>query len=219
MMAILPQPKTTEPEMMRPGGYVALFFLLLLIAWPCIAPGAVSAPATDEPHLTIAYRSDTWPYQFTNQQGEPDGLIVDMWRLWAEKSSTPVRFVAGDEQATYAMLHDGRADLLASAWTGMDTARHFEHGAPLVEFEHYLYADAGLPGLASLRDALPYRIGVTRGSYLEYWLHANAPGAAVAVYRDYRTLLGAVERGEVKLFLAQEDHLRQYAVAADRSLT
>jgi len=44
--------------------------------------GTDSAPAT----ISVVYCSDIAPFEFTNKQGDPDGLIIDFRKLWAKKT-------------------------------------------------------------------------------------------------------------------------------------
>ena len=45
--------------------------------------------------LNIALDSDFAPFTFTNAEGQPAGLFVDIWKLWAEKTGKKIEFRAG----------------------------------------------------------------------------------------------------------------------------
>ncbi len=57
---------------------------LLLALW---APATVDAASKAEP-ISTAYCIDCVPFQFKDENGEAAGLIIDLWRLWSEKTST-----------------------------------------------------------------------------------------------------------------------------------
>ena len=63
-----------------------IFLLLAVIVFlPPLSTG-YAAP------LTITMSSEMPPLSFINNEGEPDGLLVEFWEKWAEKSDTEITF-------------------------------------------------------------------------------------------------------------------------------
>ena len=65
-----------------------LFFMMLL---NCI----VSKPLFAQDTLFIAMYRDFAPFTFINAEGQPAGLFMDIWKLWAEKTGRKIEFRAG----------------------------------------------------------------------------------------------------------------------------
>lgn len=65
--------------------------------------------------LTIVARENHEPFSFSDVHGEPTGILVDLWRLWAQRTGRPVRFVLAPVPELRELLEDGRADV----WTGI----------------------------------------------------------------------------------------------------
>ena len=44
------------------------------------------------------------PFQFQNENGEPAGLIIDLWRLWSERTGIEIDFRAATWDETLRMV-------------------------------------------------------------------------------------------------------------------
>lgn len=66
----------------------------------------VNAPDT----LYISMYSDFAPYTFINAGGQPAGLFVDIWNLWAEKTGKEIKFLPGSWQTSLDNLKKGTAN-------------------------------------------------------------------------------------------------------------
>ena len=72
---------------------LAAFLFLAGLAAP---PGH----AADPKKITVAYCADCVQFHFQNKNGDADGLIIDLWRLWSEKTDIAVEFQAADWEET-----------------------------------------------------------------------------------------------------------------------
>ena len=73
-----------------------------LLTWPSIYLfsfivlffGSLMKVQAEPERITVAYCSDCVPFQFTDEGGEPAGLIIDLWRLWEQKTGVGIEFHA-----------------------------------------------------------------------------------------------------------------------------
>lgn len=105
------------PKSMRGAGgaKICAFFLLCALAffsgtlsWVC--PGTAQLTP-----LTVIARQDHEPFSYADLHGEPAGILVDLWRLWARRTGRPIRFVLASTPELQEWLEEGRADV----WTGI----------------------------------------------------------------------------------------------------
>lgn len=61
----------------------------------------------------VAINKTSYPYHFINKDNKPDGMMVELWQLWAEKQGAKVEFVALNWQETLEQVQDGRVDIHA----------------------------------------------------------------------------------------------------------
>jgi ABC-type amino acid transport substrate-binding protein len=65
------------------------------------------------PHSLHVVSDDNYPpYLFRNADGEVEGYLVDLWRLWERKTGVPVTLTATNWAEAQRMIADGRADLI-----------------------------------------------------------------------------------------------------------
>jgi hypothetical protein len=76
---------------------MGIFFLLFV--------GTAFSAETDQPTtISITYCSDCIPFQFQNEKGEADGLTIDHWRLWSEKTGITIDFKPAHWDQTLALV-------------------------------------------------------------------------------------------------------------------
>ena len=75
------------PRSSTPAALTLLGLIALVLAVPAAAIAAdVKAP------ISTAYCIDCVPFQFRDENGAPAGLIIDLWRLWSEKTGIEIEF-------------------------------------------------------------------------------------------------------------------------------
>ena len=87
--------------------------LVLLLMWLWL-PAAMATPGVDNVpdsrHFVVAVGNDSSPYQFTNESGDADGLIVDIWRMWAQKNGYTLEFRATSWRDSMAAVDNREVD-------------------------------------------------------------------------------------------------------------
>jgi len=160
--------------------------------------------------LVIAYRLDSAPIQFKNANGEPDGILIDVWRLWARKSGIPIRFVGAYSEETQTMINEGVADIIAGLFPNQRRAEFLDFSKPILSSPYHLYFNEQVDDLLSLGDLPRFRVGVTQGSFHMDYLREHFPGVERVLFKGYRNLFKAVERGDVSVFVTQPLYLSHY---------
>ncbi|MFP4584233.1 MAG: transporter substrate-binding domain-containing protein [Desulfococcaceae bacterium] len=183
--------------------------------WPLMLLLAVSAwtPVRNAWAVTIAYPIDIPPLFYQTPAGDPNGLGIDIWRLWSRKTGIPAEFVGAPFQETADMVRDGRADIHAGLLDAGDRRSFLEFAAPLFEVEANFFHRQNLSGLNELNDLLPFRIGVRRGTICESFLRERLPGASLIPFDAADELTRALEQGEIRVFMMSTpdalSHLRK----------
>ncbi len=61
--------------------------------------------------MTVALQAHFAPFSYENDQGEPEGILVVLWKKWAEENHTKIRFLLGDPPKPLRWLMAGDADV------------------------------------------------------------------------------------------------------------
>lgn len=62
--------------------------------------------------LLVAFSSHYPPYMGVSPSGEPQGLLIDVWRLWSKNVGINVEFVARDMAESLELIANKKADVL-----------------------------------------------------------------------------------------------------------
>jgi len=189
----------------RPGA------LAILSLWLFAALFGLQASALAEPTpLVVAYRVDSEPVQFRNSEGRADGILIDFWRLWSEKTGIPVRFVGGYNEDTQEMVRLGEADVLAGLFANDRRATFLDFSQGVLSAPYQLYYDPTKISVQSAADLAGQRVGVTRGSFHEDYLRTHFPEVERVAFDGYQALFAAAVRGEPPMFVSQRLYLERY---------
>ncbi len=84
-----------------------LLFLCVLLQFFGAWAGSAAAAS-----LRVVTDNNYPPYVISNADGQPEGYIVDLWRLWERKTGVQVEFKAMQWADAQRAMHDGQADVI-----------------------------------------------------------------------------------------------------------
>ena len=61
--------------------------------------------------LTMTHYLDYKPYAYVDKDGRSVGMLVDIWRLWAEKSDAKLTFIPAHLTRCLELVKKGEADI------------------------------------------------------------------------------------------------------------
>jgi diguanylate cyclase (GGDEF)-like protein len=158
----------------------------------------VAKPA--KTHFAIAVGQNSYPYQFANDEGEPDGLLVDIWKLWAQKNGYTVTFKLNTWSGSLAQLESAQVDFHAGMAITQTRLKNFLLGQAFVSAQTSVFVHQQLSGIHSLTDLAPYVVGAVAGSSHITALTKQLPGIKFKIYSGPSQLYQAALDGSVKIF-------------------
>lgn len=181
----------------------------------------VTAQAGDkaEPAPLVVSQDHSWPpLAFRDRLGEPQGLLVDLWRALGKQMDRPVEFRLADWPETIEQVRDGRAEVHGGLFPSPKRSKFLDFSHPLIPLETVLFVSADIQARAPDDPALA-PVGVVAGSYEREFLQGRYPELPLREYPNNADLVTAAVAGEVAAFAA--DHpvgrylLDQYAAPGD----
>ena len=98
-----------------------LFFLLCMSIYG----------STDK--LMIVTSDDSAPFYFENTDGESDGIIIDIWKLWSKKTRIKVEFVETSWSDSLYKMKSGQTDVHVGLYKTKDRQKYLDYGNELIE--------------------------------------------------------------------------------------
>ncbi len=195
-----------------PGLARRLTFLIPLLV---LATAAVPAfPAT----LTVAVDDNYPPYIFRNGQGEIEGYLPDLWRLWEKRTGTTVQLLATDWALAQKRFNAGEADVIDTIFRTPEREKHLEFSPPYEKLPVSIYADRNLGGITRLESLRGFVVGTKDGdACVEKMQQAGV--ASIQSFPSYSRVIDAAVAGEVKIFCLDDPPANYllYRHGADKS--
>ena len=208
------------PELIRKAVHACIgvaWVLLLALSGP---PALAQDGGTETlERLSVAYCVDCVPFHFSDENGKPAGMIVDLWRLWSEKTGIAIDFRAATWDETLRMVGAGEAAAHAGLFFNDERDKFLDYGGALTKTDTHVFLHKSLPSISNLDDLSAYRIGVLAGDYVEGYLKEKIPAATIVGFSDYDTMMAALAGGALRAFAADTPtglyHLKRYDLAAN----
>ena len=175
----------------------ALGVILLLLS---LSAPSIGAEKPDR--ISVAYCIDCVQFHFQNFNGQADGMIIDLWRLWSRKTGIEVEFKGASWEETLAMVGEGRADAHAGLFFNKERDKFLEYGSALAETDTRFFVHKNLPGIETVKDLAAYKVGVLSGDYVESFLKQQLPAENVVGFASYEKLMQALVAGKLQTFAA-----------------
>lgn len=172
----------------------AIALVLLIGAGPALADSVEDGLRLHG--IKIAYMEEARPLCFPAPNGEPQGLVVDLWKAWSKKTGIPVRLVLTSWEEAIQSTIEGRADVLGLIVKNKERERWFDFSRSLFKGKTVLIVRAG-SGLEKDYFAREGVAGVIKETYGEELHHKLYPKGAIKVYDGQDEILRAFAQGEI----------------------
>jgi PAS domain S-box-containing protein len=202
-----------------------------LVALALLAPLMLAspAPAAQPPkEVSVAVAQDTPPFYFANDDGQAVGWLVDIWKLWSQKTGIKVKFVVATWDDTLKLVKQGKVDIHGGCFYSKARAKYLDYVTPLVTAGATFFFKKNLFAVNNLKDLLGFRIGVIKGDFSVGYLRKHLPGAALAIYPTYQEMHKVIKSGALRAlvvdaptgiyFLKKWNLLEQFSYYPDKPL-
>ncbi|MDH2434501.1 transporter substrate-binding domain-containing protein [Pokkaliibacter sp. MBI-7] len=153
-----------------------LLFLLCLLSW---LPANSNAARNDTQIIVIGGDYDYPPYEFLNDQGEPDGYNVELAHAIADVMGIRVRIELGEWDKMRDALLDGRIDALEGISISPQREQRFSFAPPHAIIHQSIFARKGAPDIDSIEELRGKEVIVQKGGVMDDYLHTHNIGAFI----------------------------------------
>ncbi len=180
----------------------------LLVAW-LVLPLTVFGAS-----LRVVSDDNYPPYIFRNPAGQAEGYLVDLWKLWEEKTGVKVELTATTWAAAQRLLLAGEADVIDLIYRTPAREPLYEFSASYADLPVVIYAHASISGIHGPDSLKGFEVGVQEGDACIDQLNKNGV-SALRFFRNYEEMIEAMLAGEVKIFCMDEFPANYYLYRFD----
>ncbi|WLD57815.1 diguanylate cyclase [Salinispirillum sp. LH 10-3-1] len=144
------------------------------------------------------------PFSYLNQNNEPEGLLIDLWRDVAEALNRDVEFTLVDWGDTLSLVRDSEHLVHGGLLHSPQRAQYLDFSSTLLPLRATLFVANSAQNLntLSMPDLTGRTVGVTRGGFEEEFMRDNHPNITLSLYDNNDLLVTAAVRGEIQAFVA-----------------
>ncbi len=178
------------------GLIAGILILIALAAFAAATPPASALASDSSPTVIVSLPRDNEPYSFASMFGEPSGMLVEIWRLWAEKTGCAVKFRMGDWADTINDIRSGQVNIHSGLFRTSHRAQFMEFGPPLYPSRIVLVTAAGIT--ADLERMASATVSVLKGSQIETYLRTHYPNLRLLSFTTFKDMVLAVAGGQAQ---------------------
>lgn len=166
--------------------------------------------------ITVADDHSYAPFAFTDAQGRPAGITIDIWKLWSRKTGIAIDFKLMEWEAALAAVSDGRADVVGGLFRTPEREALFDFSQPFFTVATSIFFHKQIHGIRGLADLQGFTVGVVKDDSAEELIRKNHPTALLAAFAGTEDLVRAAVEGRVKVFVADAEVGRFYLAKHDK---
>jgi PAS domain S-box-containing protein len=172
------------------------FFLIVLVA---VFAQTAFAESTDT--LLITLRKDFPPFSYFNAGGEPAGMLVDVWKLWAEKNSQAVNFNLKTLKESVDDLKNSRTNIHGAIFETEERKTWMSYSQPFYELSSSIFFSVKQGKISGINQLAGQKIGAIGGTYQEEYLLRHYPNTIIVPFRTIDEMIYAAKDGIIRAFM------------------
>ena len=158
----------------------------------------------DTDTLRISISTNYHPLTFLDGDGRPGGFLVDLWRLWSNKTGRKVAFLPGTSQESLNAVASDKADIHSGLLKNEERSRWLLFSEPLYGIGSRFYFLANSIPVQDISDLSNQRLACIKGSWPQNYLLKHLPASQIIAFDHTKEMISALRQGEVELIFAEE---------------
>lgn len=180
--------------------------VLLALSMIALAEVALSesVDSADAPaRLTVVQSANWTPYAFEAANGQPSGMLIDLWRLFGERNDVQIAFRLVDWQDSLQLIRDGAVDVHGGLTWSESREAFLDFSADLMTVRTMLFvpSETAIDDLAELSET---EVGVVASSFEHEFLETYFSDIRLRAYATSATMVSAALSGEIGAFVADD---------------
>ncbi len=151
--------------------------------------------------LSVAIYIAYPPYQFVNDQGNVDGILIDYLKVLEEKLNyTFKKKFYNNWKSLINDAKSGKIDVILEIQNTEDRRNYLIFTDPIFVGDHIIVSKEGNT-INSIKELIGKKVAVGDGYSIQEYLKDNHPGLKLAPYTDEAESLKALSNGDVDAFI------------------
>jgi HD-GYP domain-containing protein (c-di-GMP phosphodiesterase class II) len=178
----------------------AVCWVFLLVA--CAAQPSTVTPLSDRV-LRVVMDDNYPPYVFLGANGNPQGILIDQWQLWEQKTGVRVEISAMDWGEALEQMKAGQFDVIDTIFYTEDRSKYFDYSKPYQTIDVPIFFHRNISGISDASSLYGFAVAVKRGDAAIDMLRAAGVHQLVE-YDSYEDIIQAASEEKVVVFVMDQ---------------
>ena len=166
---------------------------LVAAAFPLVACGA-QTPAT----VKVVLDNDYPPYSFLDKNGDPQGILKDLWSLWEKRTGIHVDYRPMEWNRALATMKSGQGDVIDTIFDTPARREVFDFSEPYASLDVNILFQKALSGITNADSLRGFTVGVKAGdACIDYLITHGISN--LKPYPSYDAEVDAAIRNDIKV--------------------
>jgi PAS domain S-box-containing protein len=177
-----------------------IFWMLLAMA---LYPGAPSPANAASRSIRVVMDDNYPPFTFKDSNGRQQGILIDQWRLWEQKTGIKVEISAMDWGKAISLMMGGKFDVIDTIFKTEERATWLDFSHPYAELEVPIFFDKGISGITDVNSLKGFAVAVKSGDAAIEILKNNGIDSLV-LFNSYEAIIRAAQEHKVNVFVVDK---------------
>ncbi|MDP3425976.1 MAG: transporter substrate-binding domain-containing protein, partial [Humidesulfovibrio sp.] len=170
---------------------------LVLLAQSALAADTPVAQAPQS--ITVVCDDNYPPYIFRDAKGDIQGILVDEWHAWEQRTGITVSLKAMDWEKAQETMRRGEADVIDTLFFNEERAKVYDFSKPYARLDVPVFLHKDLGGISHPQSLRGFTIGVKKGDACIDVLKSYGI-QALKEYDSYHEIILAAKKHDLRLF-------------------
>jgi PAS domain S-box-containing protein len=175
---------------------ILLFLLFFLNSSLCFAASAGSPSRT----IRVAMDDNYPPYVFLDNDGMPQGILVDQWRLWQKKTGIRVEIQAMNWSSAINGMKAGAFDAIDTIFKTRDRSGWLDFSTPYARIEVPAFFRNDIKGISDIQSLDGFVVAVKEGDAAIGFLRRHGI-ENLMLFKGYESIIRAAKEHKVNVFV------------------
>ncbi len=148
--------------------------------------------------IIIACDKNFMPYTMQNSEGEPAGIFIEIWRLWARKTGYPIAFDFSDWNSTINRIKTGEVDIHSGLFINEQRRQFMDFSKPFYESMNSVFYIRKRGKISSIEMLEGESVGVIEGSDASNYLRSQHSHITLIEFDNPKTLIESALNGNIR---------------------
>ncbi|MFO7665654.1 MAG: transporter substrate-binding domain-containing protein [Desulfobacterales bacterium] len=177
--------------------YLLILLLIFIFCFPATA--AISTGSATPKEIIVVSDDNYPPYIFRDKNGSLQGILVDEWRLWEEKTGIRVDLNGMDWDKAQKLMAEGNAHVIDTIFFTEERAKKLAFTAPYASIDVPVYFHKDISGIKDVKSLFGFTIAVKAGDACIDFLKKNGI-STLQEFPSYESIIRSAMEQKVKVF-------------------